>query len=124
MCSVLISEQTPIISLYSIDWLISVIERGCVYCTVQTASLIKIRTNFYLKILMLMLTLLPKIEESSGKKYIFSILDRKLQKNAFTQLALCNLKLYLCNLKIFMQLKTIFMQLKTIFMYFKNIYAT
>jgi len=45
----LISEQTTIISLYSINWLVSLIERERVYWAVRTASLIKIQINFHLK---------------------------------------------------------------------------
>ena len=36
MCFVWISEQTAIISLYSINWLVFVTETGCVYCAVRT----------------------------------------------------------------------------------------
>ena len=36
MCFVLILEQTAIISLYSIDWLVFVTEMECVYCVVRT----------------------------------------------------------------------------------------
>jgi hypothetical protein len=39
MCFVWISEQTAIISLYSINWLVFVTETGCVYCAVRTESL-------------------------------------------------------------------------------------
>ena len=34
-----ISEQTAIISLYSINWLVFINERECVYCAVRTGSL-------------------------------------------------------------------------------------
>jgi len=34
-----ISEQTAIISLYSIDWLVYITETECVYCAVRTGSL-------------------------------------------------------------------------------------
>jgi hypothetical protein len=34
-----ISEQTAIISLYSINWLVFITETECVYCAVRTASL-------------------------------------------------------------------------------------
>jgi hypothetical protein len=40
MCFVWISEQTAIISLYSINWLVLVTETECVYCEVRTESLI------------------------------------------------------------------------------------
>ena len=39
MCFVWISEQTAIISLYSIDWLICIAETECVYCAVRTGSI-------------------------------------------------------------------------------------
>jgi hypothetical protein len=38
MCFVLISEQTAIISLYSINWLVFITETECVYCAVRTES--------------------------------------------------------------------------------------
>jgi hypothetical protein len=36
MCFVWISEQTAIISLYSVNWLVFVTETECVYCAVRT----------------------------------------------------------------------------------------
>ena len=39
MCFVWIWEQTAIISLYSINWLVFVTEMECVYCAVRTGSL-------------------------------------------------------------------------------------
>jgi hypothetical protein len=39
MCFVWISEQTAIISLYNINWLVCITDRECVYCTVRTGSL-------------------------------------------------------------------------------------
>ena len=39
MCFVWISEQTAIISLYNINWLVCVTERECVYYAVRTGSL-------------------------------------------------------------------------------------
>ena len=39
MCFVWIWEQTAIISLYSINWLVCITERECVYCAVRTGSL-------------------------------------------------------------------------------------
>jgi hypothetical protein len=35
MCCVRISEQTAIISLYSINWLVFITETECVYCAVR-----------------------------------------------------------------------------------------
>jgi hypothetical protein len=39
MCFVWISEQTAIISLYNINWLVFVTETECVYCAVRTGYL-------------------------------------------------------------------------------------
>ena len=39
MCFVWIWEQTAIISLYSINWLVFITETECVYCAVRTGSL-------------------------------------------------------------------------------------
>ena len=39
MCFVWISEQTAIISLYSINWLVFITETGCVYYAVRTGPL-------------------------------------------------------------------------------------
>jgi len=39
MCFVWISEQTAIISLYSINWLVFITETECVYCAVRTGSI-------------------------------------------------------------------------------------
>jgi len=39
MCSIWICEQTAIISLYSINWMVFITETGCVYCAVRTGSL-------------------------------------------------------------------------------------
>jgi hypothetical protein len=41
MCSVQFIEQTAIISLYSIKWLVFIIETESVYSTVRTGSLYK-----------------------------------------------------------------------------------
>jgi hypothetical protein len=38
MCFVWISEQTAIVSLYSINWLVFITETECVYCAVQAES--------------------------------------------------------------------------------------
>jgi hypothetical protein len=38
MCFVWISEQTAIISLYSINWLVFITETEYVYCAVRTES--------------------------------------------------------------------------------------
>jgi len=39
MCFVWIWEQTAIISLHNINWLVFITEAGCVYCAVRTGSL-------------------------------------------------------------------------------------
>jgi len=39
ICFAWISEQTAIISLYSINWLVCITETECVYCAVRTGSL-------------------------------------------------------------------------------------
>ena len=45
MCFVWISEQTAIISLYNINWLVCITETECVYCAVRTGSLYIIQIN-------------------------------------------------------------------------------
>ena len=45
MCFVWIWEQTAIISLYSINWLVFMTETECVYCAVRTGSLYIKRIN-------------------------------------------------------------------------------
>ena len=44
-CFMWISEQTDIISLYIINWLVFVTETVCVYCAVRTGYLNKLDTN-------------------------------------------------------------------------------
>ena len=39
VCFVWISEQTAIISLYTINWVVFIAETECVYCAVRTGSL-------------------------------------------------------------------------------------
>jgi hypothetical protein len=48
MCFVWISEQTAIISLYSINWLVFITETECVYCALRTGSLNVIQVNLCL----------------------------------------------------------------------------
>jgi hypothetical protein len=48
MCFVWISEQTAIISLYSINWLFFAAEKEGVFCAVRIEYLSKIYVNFYL----------------------------------------------------------------------------
>ena len=45
MCFVWISEQTAIISLYNINWLVFITETECVYCAVRTESLYTVQVN-------------------------------------------------------------------------------
>ena len=45
MCFVWISEQTAIISLYSINWLVCITEMECVYCAVRTGCLSVLQSN-------------------------------------------------------------------------------
>jgi len=45
MCFVCISEQTAIISLYNINWLVFITETECVYCAVRTESLYLIHAS-------------------------------------------------------------------------------
>jgi len=47
MCFVWIWEQTAIISLYSINWLVFITETDCVYCAVRTGYLYIIRNISY-----------------------------------------------------------------------------
>jgi hypothetical protein len=47
MCFVWIWEQTAIISLYSINWLVFITETECGYCAARTGSLHIIRVNFF-----------------------------------------------------------------------------
>ena len=49
MCFVWIWEQTAIIFLYSINWLVFITETECVYCAVRSGSLYTIQVNFALK---------------------------------------------------------------------------
>ena len=49
MCFVWISEQTAIISLYSINWLFFITETECVYSAVPTVSLYIIQVTWVLK---------------------------------------------------------------------------
>ena len=46
MCFVWISEQTAIISLYNINWLVCITETECVYCAVRTEHLTFTNSTF------------------------------------------------------------------------------
>jgi hypothetical protein len=50
MCFVWISEQTAIISLYSINWLVCITETECVYCAVRTGALYVIQVTLVCKV--------------------------------------------------------------------------
>ena len=50
MCFVWIWEQTAIISLYSINWLVFITETECVYCAVRTESFYAIKINLNIRI--------------------------------------------------------------------------
>ena len=49
MCFMWISEQTAIISLYSINWLVFVTETENVYCAVRTDALCVLKVSFGLQ---------------------------------------------------------------------------
>jgi len=49
ICFIWISEQTAIIPLYNIDWLVFIAERESVYCAVWTRSLTIIHVHFSLR---------------------------------------------------------------------------
>jgi hypothetical protein len=49
MCFVWISEQTAIISLYSINWLVFIAETERVYCAVRTESLTIMHVNYHVQ---------------------------------------------------------------------------
>ena len=46
LCFVWISEQTAIISLYNINWLVFIRETECVFCVVRTGPLYTIQVSF------------------------------------------------------------------------------
>jgi len=52
MCSIWISEQTAIISLYNINWLVFITEMECVYCAVRIGYLNIILVSFRLLVLL------------------------------------------------------------------------
>ena len=60
VCFVWISEQTAIIYLYSINWLVFITERECVYCAVRTGSLLIIQVNICLQRAKSSLALIPR----------------------------------------------------------------
>ena len=49
MCFVWTSEQTTIISLYNINWLVFITETECVYCAVRTGCLKVVQVRYQLK---------------------------------------------------------------------------
>jgi hypothetical protein len=60
MCFVWISEQTAIISLYNINWLVCITQTECVYCAVRTG---------YLYIIQVIL----RVKEQNTQEYILSL---------------------------------------------------
>jgi hypothetical protein len=48
MCFVWISEQTAIISLYNINWLVCITETEYVYCAIRTETLNVIEVKFHI----------------------------------------------------------------------------
>jgi len=46
VCPVRMSQQTAIISLYSINWLVFITEMECVYCAVRTGSSKTIKVSY------------------------------------------------------------------------------
>jgi hypothetical protein len=48
MCFVWISEQTAIISVYNINWLVCITETECVYCAVRTECIHTVQVNLSL----------------------------------------------------------------------------
>ena len=70
MCFVWISEQTAIISLYNITWVVFITETECVYCAVRTDCLNITLVNFSIQrfIPMLVLTTIKRKFTRSGKR--------------------------------------------------------
>jgi hypothetical protein len=50
ICFIWIWEQTAIISLYNIKWLVCIIEMECVYCAVRTGCLNVIQVNISVQV--------------------------------------------------------------------------
>ena len=50
MCFVWISEQTAIISLYNINWLVFITQPDSVYCALRTGSLYIIQAEYVIKL--------------------------------------------------------------------------
>ena len=61
MCFVWIWEQTAIISLYSVNWLVFITETECVYCAVRTGFLNIIHINLSSKNKVVIVNLFPCI---------------------------------------------------------------
>ena len=77
MCFVWISEQTAIISLYSINWLVFVTEE-CVYCAVRTGPLnvIQFKSNA------------EKVPKIPNFYFLFLIQPSRLKSSKINTLAL------------------------------------
>ena len=70
MCFVWISEQTAIISLYSINWLVCITEKVCVYCEVRTGSLTDIQNPLRLYMFKVVQNLLRVFIKNSVHEFI------------------------------------------------------
>jgi hypothetical protein len=72
MCFVWISEQTAIISLYNINWLVFINKTLCVYCAVRTECLYIFEVNFlfYFKIFVSLFSDLPKSLAQDSDLYV------------------------------------------------------
>jgi len=70
MCFVWIWEQTAIISLYSINWLVCIREMEYVYCAVRTGSQCIIRVNGLFRVSIIAVILFSW--ETHSPKYSFS----------------------------------------------------
>jgi hypothetical protein len=65
MCFVWISEQTAIISLYSINWLVCITATECVYCAVRKETLYIIQLNARLMLFHNFLTMDEVLQQAS-----------------------------------------------------------
>ena len=88
MCFVWIWEQTAIISLYNINWLVCITETECVYCAVRTGYSYRIHFNF-------------RFEMFQWSTYLSLYLSICFNENKFTLLPLIILLLILLLLSSF-----------------------
>jgi hypothetical protein len=68
MCFVWIWEQTAIISLYSINWLVCITEAESVYCAVRTGSLNQTDTVSSLKVYSKMARICRRVRKNRGNR--------------------------------------------------------